>query len=260
MRIAIFSDIHANKELLVTALDELKREDIQYLVSLGDIVGYGNSPNECCEVLQAFSVVSVAGNHDLAAVAKIEPFYFSKKARKNILWTRTVISNPNFAFLQSLPLHKILFGEILLVHGALSKFDKYLTSEVKILEEYHYIKKMYPRVRICFYGHTHNCRVHSIKNNKLYVEDSAGIKKLRDNDFYFVNPGSLGYSQKYTAIPTYCIYDLERREVFIKSLSSSPNPSYFCSFDPPFSAALAKQYGLYYCRLLKKAINKIRTG
>ena len=49
MRIGIFSDVHANFEALRAVTKAYERERIDKFVCLGDTVGYGASPNECCD-------------------------------------------------------------------------------------------------------------------------------------------------------------------------------------------------------------------
>src|SRR5260370_9331416 len=85
MRYAIFSDIHANLEALEAVLakiDELAQEKpIDQIWFLGDLVGYGPDPNECIVKLRERTNVIIAGNHDWAAVSKIDLEHFSAPAR-----------------------------------------------------------------------------------------------------------------------------------------------------------------------------------
>ncbi len=50
MRIGIFSDVHANIEAMNAVADAFKSERIDKYVCIGDVVGYGASPNECCDL------------------------------------------------------------------------------------------------------------------------------------------------------------------------------------------------------------------
>ena len=76
MRYATFTDIHANLEALEAVLakiDEITQEEpIDEIWFLGDLVGYGPNPNECIVMLRERTDVMIAGNHDWAAVGKIE--------------------------------------------------------------------------------------------------------------------------------------------------------------------------------------------
>ena len=52
MRLAILSDVHANLEALTEVERTIAERGVDLVVSLGDVVGYGASPNECCEILR----------------------------------------------------------------------------------------------------------------------------------------------------------------------------------------------------------------
>ena len=69
MRFGIVSDIHANLEALDVVLGEIDAAKVDALLCLGDIVGYGPNPNECCDRLRERNCIAIAGNHDEAAVS-----------------------------------------------------------------------------------------------------------------------------------------------------------------------------------------------
>ena len=62
MRALIVSDIHGNLEALKAVLAAAEPYDV--LWNLGDVVGYGGSPNEVIELIRAKAEVNVRGNHD----------------------------------------------------------------------------------------------------------------------------------------------------------------------------------------------------
>src|SRR6516164_3002616 len=107
MRYAIFTDIHANLEALEAVLariDELAKEQpIDQIWFLGDLVGYGPNPNECIETLRKRTDVIIAGNHDWAAVGKIDLEEFSEAARISAEWTRDQLTDEHREFLINLP-------------------------------------------------------------------------------------------------------------------------------------------------------------
>lgn len=71
MKIGLLSDIHSNDAGLRWALTELA--DVDLLFNLGDIVGYTGDVNRCFELLNDRKVVSLVGNHDLEALASVDP-------------------------------------------------------------------------------------------------------------------------------------------------------------------------------------------
>ncbi|MGC8842688.1 MAG: metallophosphoesterase family protein, partial [bacterium] len=67
MRYGIISDIHSNLPALEVVITYLKNE-VDAFLCLGDIVGYGAQPNECCDIIRELRPICVAGNHDWGAV------------------------------------------------------------------------------------------------------------------------------------------------------------------------------------------------
>jgi len=154
MRYAIFSDIHANLEALEAVLakiDEIaEKEPIDAIWFLGDLVGYGPDPNECIIKLRERTDVIIAGNHDWAAVGKIDLEDFSAAARISAEWTAEQLTEEHRAFLINLP-ERIVKGECTLVHGSpFGPLWEYLTSEVLAERSFQHFYTRY-----CFVGHTH---------------------------------------------------------------------------------------------------------
>jgi len=154
MRYAIFSDIHANLEALEAVLakiDEIaEKEPIDAIWFLGDLVGYGPDPNECIIKLRERTDVIIAGNHDWAAVGKIDLEDFSAAARISAEWTAEQLTEEHRAFLINLP-ERLQKGECTLVHGSpFGPLWEYLTSEVLAERSFQHFSTRY-----CFVGHTH---------------------------------------------------------------------------------------------------------
>jgi len=154
MRYAIFTDIHANIEALEAVLakiDELAQENpIDQLWFLGDLVGYGPNPNECIDKLRERTDVIIAGNHDWAAVGKIDLEDFSEAARISAEWTAEQLTEEHRQFLINLP-ERLQVGDCTLVHGSpYGPLWEYLTSEVLAERSFQYFYTRY-----CLVGHTH---------------------------------------------------------------------------------------------------------
>jgi diadenosine tetraphosphatase ApaH/serine/threonine PP2A family protein phosphatase len=154
MRYAIFTDIHANIEALEAVLakiDELAQENpIDQLWFLGDLVGYGPNPNECIDKLRERTDVIIAGNHDWAAVGKIDLEDFSEAARISAEWTAKQLTEEHRQFLINLP-ERLQIGECTLVHGSpYGPLWEYLTSEMLAERSFQYFYTRY-----CLVGHTH---------------------------------------------------------------------------------------------------------
>src|SRR5579864_2342352 len=154
MRYAIFSDIHANLEALEAVLakiDELAQDEpIDQVWFLGDLVGYGPDPNECIEKLRERTDVMIAGNHDWAAVGKIDLEDFSEAARISAEWTAKELTEEHRTFLANLP-ERLVIGDCTLVHGSpYGPLWEYLTSEVLAERSFQHFS-----TRFCIVGHTH---------------------------------------------------------------------------------------------------------
>ncbi len=154
MRYAIFTDIHANLEALEAVLkkiDKIAREKpIDQIWFLGDLVGYGPNPNECITTLRERTDVIIAGNHDWAAVGKIDLEDFSAAARVSAEWTAEQLTEEHRTFLANLP-ERLEINECTLVHGSpYGPLWEYLTSEALAERSFQYFSS-----RFCFVGHTH---------------------------------------------------------------------------------------------------------
>ncbi len=103
MRIALISDIHSNMEALTAAFDYIEENQIEKTICLGDMVGYGAEPNECCELIRAKADIALLGNHDAAVIGVMDTDYYYDAARDALFWTRRMLSKENFEWLYSLP-------------------------------------------------------------------------------------------------------------------------------------------------------------
>jgi metallophosphoesterase superfamily enzyme len=81
MKYAILGDIHANITALEAVLERIDREDVDQILSVGDVVGYGPSPRECIRLLRERCAEVVRGNHDAACSGMLDDRYFNYYAR-----------------------------------------------------------------------------------------------------------------------------------------------------------------------------------
>ncbi len=102
MRVAVVSDIHGNLHALEAVLADMLREAPDEVWCLGDIVGYGPRPNECCSLVRERTALSLCGNHDLAVVGALDEWEFSGEAGQAVRWTRSVLEPEHADWLGSL--------------------------------------------------------------------------------------------------------------------------------------------------------------
>ncbi len=69
MRVLLISDIHSNLEALEEVLNHASYDEVLFM---GDLVDYGPNPFEAFELLQYVRAKRVLGNHDAAAIYRID--------------------------------------------------------------------------------------------------------------------------------------------------------------------------------------------
>ncbi len=102
MRVAVVSDVHANRHAFEAVLDAVEAAGAEELWCLGDLVGYGAEPDACVELARRHAAVCLAGNHDLAVCGKLPLRQFVRGAELSIEWTRDVIAPELLAWLATL--------------------------------------------------------------------------------------------------------------------------------------------------------------
>ena len=102
MRVAIISDIHSNLEALTEVLRVAELQKVDRIVSLGDIVGYGASPNPCCELVRSVTEITLLGNHDAAVAGRMDYSFYYDAARQALDWSASVITDENGAVVTSI--------------------------------------------------------------------------------------------------------------------------------------------------------------
>jgi diadenosine tetraphosphatase ApaH/serine/threonine PP2A family protein phosphatase len=207
MNYAIISDIHSNLEALERTLFEIDRIGVDKIVCLGDIVGYGASPNECLDIVRERRLSSIIGNHDMVACGRGEPYNFNPIARDAALWTRNELTEENRDFLFSLP-HQREIEDFLIVHGAISDPDLYIFSTSEAFLEFSLMIK----AKICFFGHTH-VKVYYVYSHGRVEGFTDDEVELAGENLYLVNPGSVGQPRDRDPRASFLIYEHDERTI-----------------------------------------------
>ncbi len=158
MKIAILSDVHANREAFQAVLAGCRSRGVDRFVILGDIVGYGPDPGWCVdkatELAEAGAVI-VRGNHDQAVATPLSSM--SSTARTAIDWTRDALSPAQKLFLAKLPL-------------SVTEDDRfYVHSDASAPSRFHYVRNAEAAAlhfsrcgaRLSFCGHVHRPALYS---------------------------------------------------------------------------------------------------
>ena len=182
MRIAIISDIHSNLPALDAVLGDLTKQRPDQVYCLGDLVGYGASPNEVTERIRAEGMPTIMGNYDDGVAfdrdecgcAYRDPVD-QELGDRSLAWTKAHTTPENKAFLRTL-LKELRFEadgkRVLLVHGSPRKMNEYLVED-RALSSFQRLAASSNADLIAF-GHTH----------KPYQKVVDGV--------LFVNAGSVG--------------------------------------------------------------------
>jgi diadenosine tetraphosphatase ApaH/serine/threonine PP2A family protein phosphatase len=99
MLVAVVSDIHSNLHAFEAALEAIDRDGPDAIWCLGDIVGYGPKPDECCRITEERAALCLAGNHDLGVRGDVDLDDFAPDAAAAALWTRGELGSEARAFL-----------------------------------------------------------------------------------------------------------------------------------------------------------------
>ena len=211
MRYGIFGDIHGNLEAFEAVLEDLRRQGIDRLFSLGDIVGYGPDPNSCVDVIRKLSIPSVSGNHDWASVGRSDLDYFNPRAKEAILWTKKVLTEENKAYLKRLPL--IIEGNnFQLVHGSLKKpADWFYILNFQEAENVFALMEK----PLLFAGHSHVPIVFCKTEGKISCISDSRLN-LKEEAKYIINAGSVGQPRDGDSRSSYVIFDEGKREIIYK--------------------------------------------
>jgi len=211
VRLAILTDLHANAEALAAVLREVHRSGIRRALCLGDLVGYNAFPRETLALVRDRGILSVHGNHDLMAIGRLGLEGCGPRARRAIAWTRTMLTPDDIAYLAQLPAKLRQDDTTLLVHSTLSDPVMRLQTEGEFRAQHRLLKDHYPKLEICFTGHTHEQGAVEITAQGEFRAHEVDELPLRQGGFYFVNPGSVGEPRGSDQRAAYVEYDVETR-------------------------------------------------
>jgi putative phosphoesterase len=188
MRIAIFSDVHANFPALEAVLSDIagQRPDATYC--LGDLVGYAPFPNEVAERVQRDGTPTIMGNYDNGVGFDRDECgcaYRDPEEQRlgdlSLMWTRETVTPELKAFLRSLK-PEIRFEadgrRFRLVHGSPRRMNEYLFED-RPLSSFQRLAAT-SEADVLVYGHTHKPYTKRV-DSVLFVNVGSGGKP-KDGD------------------------------------------------------------------------------
>ena len=188
MRVAVVSDIHSNLYALEAVLAAIDAEPVDELWCLGDIVGYGPRPNECCELVRSRASVCLCGNHDLAVTGAIDLTEFSGDAGIAASWTRGVLDDTSRDWLETLEPAGAADGAAL-YHGSARDpvWEYVLTDEAAVAT------LLLAKEPLVLVGHSHAALRVALRGSELEGGLAPNGTDVELGDArWLLNPGSVG--------------------------------------------------------------------
>lgn len=217
MRALVLSDIHGNLEGLSAVLAAAGSFDA--LWNLGDVVGYGASPNEVAAQMQQLATQSVRGNHDKVCCGIESPATFNETAREAAEWTRDHLTPETAAWLHDLPSGPVRVpdADVSLAHGSPVNEDIYILN---IRDAWAPLQTM--QQQTTFFGHTHIQGGFGWQEGKWFEVKPKYSRRsgachwtltLEANRRYLLNPGSVGQPRDLDQRAAFAIYDSTAKTV-----------------------------------------------
>jgi diadenosine tetraphosphatase ApaH/serine/threonine PP2A family protein phosphatase len=211
--LALFADVHANRQAFSACLDFARAHGAERIVCLGDYVGYGADPEYAVETVMGLvenGALAVRGNHDTAIGTSAESM--NAEAQAAIEWTRGRLSAPERRFLAELPL-------------TLQEDDRlYVHSEASTPARWRYVQSTADAGRsllatdahVTFCGHIHKPALYSISvTGKMtsFVPTSGVTMQLLQGRRWLAVVGSVGQPRDGDPAASFAMFDTASREI-----------------------------------------------
>ncbi len=205
MRILVISDIHANVTAFEAVLEHCEGQ-WDFVWCLGDVVGYGPDPNECVELLKTLPQLCLAGNHDWAALNRLDVKTFNPDARRAAEWTQATLTAENTRFLEHLPVTFVI-GDYTLVHASPREpiWEYILEPAIATLNFPHF------ETPYCFVGHTHQPVIYTLPDESGNAQSNLpkyNEARALNGQRQIINPGSIGQPRDQNPDAAYGILDM----------------------------------------------------
>ena len=213
MRLAVFTDIHANRQAFSACLDFAQARGAERMILLGDYVGYGGDPEWTVETVMGLverGGLAVRGNHDSAVGTTTESM--NAEAQAAIEWTRGRLSAPQRRFLAELPFE-------------LQEEDRlYVHSEASNPSKWRYVRSasdaarsiVATSARITFCGHIHQPALYSMSSAAKmtsFVPISGVPVQLLGGRRWLAVLGSVGQPRDRDPAASFAMFDTNSREI-----------------------------------------------
>jgi diadenosine tetraphosphatase ApaH/serine/threonine PP2A family protein phosphatase len=194
MKIALITDLHANREAVEAVLDHALAQGTERWAFLGDFVGYGADPAWVVDWVRGFvrdGAIAVQGNHDSATVQGASPT-MRPDAKEVIEWTRAQLSSEQLDFLNALPFTQRQ-GDQLYVHANAHAPQgwEYIQGRLEAVRSLHATD-----CRYVFCGHMHD-----------FIPTGGVAIPVPSHRQWLVIPGSAGQPRDGNPAACYAMFD-----------------------------------------------------
>lgn len=240
MRIAILSDIHANREAFDACLAHAARQNVGRYVFLGDLVGYGADPQYVVDRVTRFAeegAVVLKGNHDEAATQGANDG-MNEYARKAIEWTHAALDDASRQFLGALPLFVEEEDRLFIHSEATAPPDWRYITDAATAE-----RSMRATIqRLTFCGHVHIPQLYNMSPQKpaqyFDPKPNTPIPLIGQRQWLAVM-GAVGQPRDKNPAAAYAVLDLARKDVTYFRIAYDMQPTAQKIHDSGLPAILA---------------------
>ena len=213
MLLAVFTDIHANRQAFAACLDFARARRAERMIFLGDYVGYGADPEWAVDTVMELvdrGALAVRGNHDSAIGTMTDSM--NAEAQAAIEWTRGRLNATQRRFLAELPL-------------ALQEEDRlYVHSEASHPARWRYVQNRLDAARsivateahVTFCGHIHQPALYSMSSAAKmtsFVPTSGVPVQLLPGRRWLAVLGSVGQPRDGDPAASFAMFDTEAKEI-----------------------------------------------
>ena len=217
MKLALLSDIHANRQALETCLAHAQDQGAQQYALLGDLVGYGADPVAVVERVQglvAGGALVIKGNHDEMAVSP--PAATSNLGSSTAAWTHAQLSPSHRTFLDQLPL-TLQHETLLLVHASVDgpELWRYVHDERAAGASLD-AAAAYLSVRHVFGGHVHEQSLYyrGTGTSLMKFKPTAGVAvPVPKHRHWLATIGSVGQPRDGNPQAMYALFDTDKMQL-----------------------------------------------
>jgi diadenosine tetraphosphatase ApaH/serine/threonine PP2A family protein phosphatase len=214
MRVAVISDVHGNRHALDAVLAEIGEESVDAVWCLGDTVGYGPQPNECCRLVREHADLCLVGNHDLVALGELTVSDFNEEAAAAAVWTREALTDDSRAFLRSLEPQATVDGVELFHASARDPVWEYVLSDETARTTFELTT-----ASLVLVGHSHVALALTVDGQAVAGGVAPAGTNIELAGRWLVNPGSVGQPRDGDPRAAWLLADLDRASAVFRRVS-----------------------------------------